>query len=388
LEIGVVYNFGVHKGGGDYVFLNILEVLKDLEYDVSLITSNPSGLYEANSLFDKNVKDVNICHIKTSSFLPHPYTIAYIGKKVAEKYDLLLISDDLPKCLKNDRFICYINYSHATRFKFKNYIARKYWETSSGKVSWWIHERLFPRFFSTHCISNQWLLIVNSWVTFEHTLKTFDLDPKSLELLHPPVDSAFISEIWRKSKIRKENLVVSIGRFEPDKGFNDVLEALAFLEGKINVDLCLIGFSYDDSYLEALQKTIRDKGLEGKVELLINADRKSIIDRLLRAKTIVHSTLHEPFGIAVVEGMAAGCVPIVRKGFNGPWLEITQKGNYGMGFETIGELASILEMVIGDYDSLDVEKIRNMSSQFDKDRFKKRFSLIFNKFLENYLTRN
>jgi glycosyltransferase involved in cell wall biosynthesis len=380
MRVAMIYDFSVNKGGGDFVMLNILEALCDAGYKVSLLTSYAKGLRESAEFFDKPVPNVDICHVKVPSYLRHPYTIAYIARKVAEAgsstYDAYLVSDDIPKCIANQKGVCYMHYPHAARFKFKEYVATKYKTTMRGRLAWRIHKNLFPRFYLVDRKPEKWLLVANSMVTRQHAAETFHVDVEDVVLLNPPVASRAINEMWKNNSSEKENLVVCVGRFEPEKRFTEVLHALARLK-KINVKLSLIGFAYDE---RCIFEVIRALGLEKNVELLVNAERRTLIDRLLRAKAIVHPTPYEPFGIAVVEGMAAGCVPIVRMGVNGPWLEITEEGKYGLGFSSLEELTDVMENVIEFYDRFNIEDIVSKALKFDETEFKRRFIRIFENF--------
>ena len=383
MRIAVIYDFAMNKGGGDFVMLNILEALNNANYKVSLLTSRPKGLYESAEFFDKPVPNADICHIRVPSYLRHPYTIAYIAREVAkikgDTYDAYLVSDDIPKYIASQKGICYMHYPHAARFKFKEYIATKYRTTLRGRLIWRFHRTIFPKFYLTSGKPKNWLFVANSIVTRRHVAESFHVDVENVALLNPPVAARRINEIWRNSSLEKENLIVCVGRFEFEKRFTDVIQALAHLKKSIDVKLSLIGFKYDERHLVKAIKTFR---LDGNVELLVNAERESLISRLLKAKAIVHPTPHEPFGIAVVEGMAAGCIPIVRRRFNGPWLEITKEGKYGLGFSDLGELTNAIEKVIEFYDSFDVEAIVARALKFDEAEFKRKFVNLF----ENFMT--
>jgi glycosyltransferase involved in cell wall biosynthesis len=374
MRVAMIYDFGVNKGGGDFVMLNILEVLCDAGYEVSLLTSYAKGLRESAEFFDKPVPNVDICHVKVPSYLRHPYTIAYIARKVAEvgssNYDAYLVSDDIPKCIAKQKGVCYMHYPHAARFNFKEYVATKYKTTMRGRLAWRIHKNLFPRFYLVDRKPEKWLLVANSIVTRQHAAETFHVDVEDVVLLNPPVASRAINEMWKNNSSEKENLVVCVGRFEPEKRFTEVLHALARLKKKVDVRLSLIGFTCDEKHIF---KMIRTLGLEENVEFLVNAERRTLIDRLLRAKAIVHPTTHEPFGIAVVEGMAAGCIPIIRRGFNGPWMEITQKGTYGLGFRSVDELGNMLLKAIMRYDDFDINAVTSKALEFDETVFKEKF---------------
>jgi len=374
MKAAMIYDFGVNKGGGDFVMLNILEALCNAGYKVSLLTSYAKGLQESAEFFDKPVPNVDICHVKVPSYLRHPYTIAYIARKAAEvgssTYDAYMVSDDIPKCIANQKGICYMHYPHAARFNFKEYVATKYKTTMRGRLAWRIHKTLFPRFYLVDRMPEKWLLVANSTITRQHAAETFHVDVEDVVLLNPPVASRAINEMWKNNPSEKENLVVCVGRFELEKRFTEVLHALARLKKKVDVRLSLIGFTCDEKYIF---KMVRMLGLEENVEFLVNAERRMLIDRLLRAKAIVHPTPHEPFGIAVVEGMAAGCIPIVRRGFNGPWMEIMQKGTYGLGFSSVDELGNMLLEAIMRYDDFNINAVTSRAFEFDETVFKEKF---------------
>ncbi|XHH08904.1 MAG: glycosyltransferase family 4 protein [Candidatus Bathyarchaeia archaeon] len=384
MKIAVVYDFSSHNGGGDLVMLSILETLKNAGHQLTLVTSNPNGLTAVNAFFGKNVDCHNIQFIKLPPFLPHPYTIAYMAKKIKEKsFDGYVFSDDVPKCLWNKKVICYIHYSHAARLKFTFYLTNKYRERISGRILCYIHRSIFEIFYPTVRIpTRNWLLIANSFTTQKHTAQTFSLAPDQIRLVYPPVASTKINTLLKNEKVEKRNNVVCLGRFEPDKGFDNVIRSLSILRNKFEVTLILMGFAYDQAFLENLRNYIKTLRLENRVILRVNAERNEVIDNLLTAKALVHPAKNEPFGLSVVEAMAAGCVPIVSRGLNGPWNEIIQNGKYGLGYATPVELASMIQRVVEKYDFYNINAITQRSLDFDEKVFKEKMLKIFQKFLE------
>jgi len=385
MKVGVIYDFAVNLGGGDFVMLNILEALYSVGYEITLITSYPEGLQSSARFFGRTAPSVNIYYVKVPRFLRHPYSVAYIAYKVSKTsrdfFDIYITSDDIPIFIADCKGVCYMHYPHATRLKLKRYVARKYRDTLHGKLIWKIHEFMFPRLYVADKKPKNWLLVANSIITREHIAKTFQVSNKEIILLNPPVASSIINEMLRKSSFEKENLIASVGRFESEKRFVDVLYAMKWLKEKIaDVKLSLIGFKQEEM---KLFKIIRNFGLEKNVEILISADRKIVLDRLLRAKAIVHPAPHEPFGIAVVEGMAAGCIPIVRRGSNGPWLEIIAEGRYGIGFSNLHELVEAMEKAVKFYDDFDINRVILRALEYDESIFKQRFIDVILSFLVN-----
>ncbi len=382
MRVAIIYDFGVNKGGGDFVMLNVLEALSNAGYEISLLTSYPEGLHESAKFFDKLISNPDIHYVRVPSYLRHPYTTAYVARKVAkvgsDAYDAYLVSDDIPKYIADKKGICYMHYPHAARLKFKEYIATKYKMTLHGRLAWRLHKAFFPKFFLTDRKPESWLLMANSIVTRRHAAETFHVGVENVALLNPPVAARRINEMRRNSSLEKENLIVCVGRFELEKRFTEVLQALVRLKRSVDVKLSLIGFAHDE---RRVLEAIRALKLERNVELIVDAKRETLINRLLRAKVLVHPTPHEPFGIAVVEGMAAGCIPVVKRGFNGLWLEITKKGKYGFGFSSLKELADVMEKVIEFYDGFNVEAIVARALEFDEAKFRQKLIDMFENFM-------
>jgi len=74
---------------------------------------------------------------------------------------------------------------------------------------------------------------------------------------------------------------------------------------------------------------------------LINASEELKTEILRKAKIYLHPTKYEHFGIAVVEAMAAGLIPVVHRS-GGPWTDIVEFGKYGFSFSNLEEVEYII----------------------------------------------
>lgn len=164
----------------------------------------------------------------------------------------------------------------------------------------------------------------------------------SPEVLYPPVAPIFPGE--------KGPIILSVGRMTAgghNKKHGAMIEAFRRLEAKgINGwSLVLVGSAGrgDLNYIEGLRKSARGS----HVEILPNVDRASLEALYARASLYWHATgygederIHpehfEHFGIAVVEAMSAGCVPIVLNGGGLP--EIVRHGVSGWLWDDIETL--------------------------------------------------
>jgi len=173
VRVGITYDFGVIRGGGDFVMLNVIEAPSNKGYDVSLTTSNLRGFYETAEFFTENTPNVDLQNIKVPRFLKHPYTIAYMANKTVRSggYDVYIASDDIPKCISDKKGAYYVHYPHAARLKFEEYIADRYKKTLSGRLVWHAHRTLFRKFYPANALPENWLLVVNSTVSRKHVVE-------------------------------------------------------------------------------------------------------------------------------------------------------------------------------------------------------------------------
>lgn len=139
------------------------------------------------------------------------------------------------------------------------------------------------------------------------------------EIVYPPVDLVLPGA-------EKRNIIVSIGRFggRLQQGKGQTALVAAFREfiarSRGNWKLCLIGACYQPEDFAHLS-TVREAARGLPVEFMVNAERSAVLDTLAEAKIFWHMAglldesgdpyRAEHFGIATVEAMRAGCVPIV-----------------------------------------------------------------------------
>jgi len=382
MRICLIRDLGRPIAGGDRTVLAMVDALLEAKHNLVWATSDPKGIVRAAEAFGKGCvlerSNIEIVRCRMASFIPHPYSVAYIAKEVREKYDAFLVTDDIPKSLSG-KVISYVHYPHSARIVLNSLIEYEYRKSVNGRLKWFVHKLLFPKFFYTHEISDRIMLIANSTLTKSHILKV--LKPKFMQVLYPPIKSKHIYGIFKKEgKSIKGDSAVFIGRVIPEKNIEDIIYVARLIKDRIKLKFKIIGFLEDKAFLEYLIRVVKGLRLRN-VQFMINASREKVIDMLLRAKFIIHPAQYEPFGASVVEGMAAGCVPIVKRGVNGPWMDITQKGLYGFGYDTPRELAMILTELIKEYDSLKLDKITDRALNFEEEHFKRSFVGIVNSFL-------
>lgn len=165
----------------------------------------------------------------------------------------------------------------------------------------------------------------------------------------------------------KEPLIVSVGRFFPDghghaKRQAELVRAMALLAPRLpGWRLALVGRAMGDGvgYLDEVRALARDL----PVDLHVDVDAAAVDDLLGRASVYWHGAglgvdverhpeRAEHFGIAVVEAMSAGTVPVVA-GVGGPAHLVTD-GVDGYHVHDVAGLAEATVGLAGDADRLAV----------------------------------
>lgn len=106
--------------------------------------------------------------------------------------------------------------------------------------------------------------------------------------------------------------ILFIGRFVPAKGVHELIDACRLLraEGAPSFEVTLVGNeAYSDpAYLARLRTQIAEVG--DTVHLRGTVDDATLAGLLRRAHVLALPSYHEGFGKPVIEGLAAGCIPV------------------------------------------------------------------------------
>lgn len=230
------------------------------------------------------------------------------------------------------------------------------------------------------------LVLANSSFTSEWIKRRWGV---GAEVVYPPVDLTVPS-------VAKENLIVSIGRFDGVKGRKGHLAQVEAFRNflvatRAGWKLCLIGSCYgaeDQAYLALVREAARDL----PVEFAVNAERAEMCMLLAKAKIFWHTAglyddeqdkpyKAEHFGIATVEAMRAGCIPVVIA--SGGQREIILHGHDGFLSRDLLELVEMTKAVAQNEALLHAvaERARRRSAAFTGVEFERRMKEIVGRFL-------
>ena len=172
--------------------------------------------------------------------------------------------------------------------------------------------------------------IVTASSEFENMLiaDTYKVDENKIKKIIPGVDREIFSP---DLSIKRENIFLSIGRIQEQKGQLQTLEFLNnFRKIKNDFKCIFIGGpsgKYGEEYLLELKRTVKDFNLEKHVEFLDNLPQTKIIELLNKSKLLIHTSQFETFGLVAIEANTMG-VPVLTIN-NGSLMEIIENNKNG-----------------------------------------------------------
>lgn len=294
-------------------------------------------------------------------------TICELAKLLAERYKVSIATNiqfDEDKTRERLKYLLgydlwgidIVNFKEAERERDWDIFINGEWGSMKRGIG--RRQNLFFTMFPHTCVDYEFLnsydiIVANSEFTQDYVHKLWKRDS---EIVYPPVD---IGSIVQKEQSKKENIILSVGRFFPAPG-SKKQEVLIKAFWKLNIpkdwEFHLVGSCnkarrQDVEYIKNLQE-MADKNKN--VFLHVNASAKELSDLYGKAKIFWAATGYgesnpataEHFGISVVEALSNGLYPIVYD-FGGQ-AEIVKKVREGMVWEDLAGLIRQTEENISD----------------------------------------
>ncbi|MFC1655428.1 glycosyltransferase [Patescibacteria group bacterium] len=216
---------------------------------------------------------------------------------------------------------------------------------------------------------------------------------KADKVIYPPIDMA------HKKSVKKENIILSVGRFEESGSKKQYELAEAFSEickknKKIANEWKLIlagGTIQKNPYLKKIQRFVKSNSCN--IEIQTNVENEDLKQLYANAKIFWHACglnqhkkknphLIEHFGMSTVEAMQNGCAPIVING--GGQREIIDHKKNGFRFNSEKDLKKITLKLIKNENLLrNIQKnAKNDSKKYEKHIFQNHFLKIIDPMVE------
>jgi len=341
-------------GGSERVAVAVLNVMKDLGYQVTLVTLSEINK-EKIKKWDPNFIDPDKIIIKKFPLKFGNYKALYLSLMTKKERSFSTIGDitwsdysyiHFPWSLTDN--LKYIdNY-----YKYESYIGNRKLRMYYLPYKY-IHRFLFRK-------SKTKLLANSNW-----TRKILEISGYRAETLYPPVD---ISRIKIKSANRDPKLVVYVGRISPEKNIENIIEVAKRMK-----DYKFIILGSEGRNKKYVNYILNNAKSLNNLFIKKNPSDKEIMDYFSKSKIYFHPKINEHFGISIVEAMAAGLTPVVHKS-GGAWHDIVEEGKYGIGYCNINNAVDSIKKA----SNVEFDYSRKIY-QFSFENFKKNLSAILEK---------
>ena len=196
-------------------------------------------------------------------------------------------------------------------------------------------------------------------------------------VVFPPVESKIIAENV-PLKNDREDTVVILSRISREKKLEYSILILRLLHQffGIRAKLYIIGSLNDITYYQYLKSLAKRMHLEDHISFFLDVDEETKIRLLSKGKVLFHPMPGEHFGIAIVEAMAAGLIPVINRESGIGSLRILDEKRLYSDLEKPLDIARIIAEVLNNWSLEYAYKLRKIALLFDSENFRQRIGEI------------
>jgi glycosyltransferase involved in cell wall biosynthesis len=160
-------------------------------------------------------------------------------------------------------------------------------------------------------LRNSRVVVADSENTRRDIIQSYGIAPDKVRVIYPGYDPATFSagDAERLPDGRAGSYLLYVGNLLPHKNLLNLLDALAILRRRCPARLIIRGEG-QVSYARAVRERVETLGLGDAVTFQTYADGAALRDLYARAACLVLPSLHEGFGLPVLEAMACG-TPVI-----------------------------------------------------------------------------
>jgi len=322
-------------GGAHLVACWMIQALVD-EFDLTLVTWEDIDFAKLNRHFGTSIDGtkLKICPVHpmlrpTTLFDPDPGSVQpnmlvmRMAKKMRGQFDLVMSAEmeyDFGPPISGRSDIQYLHcpgYSHLSA-EILSASDLRGWPRLRAMVKGRLRPWMLIGDFSFERMRAN-LTLTNSHWTAQWIQDTYGIEST---VLYPPAPGIFPQVPWEQ----RQNGVLCLGRLNPEKRADWIIDQLAPLRSKIdNLHLHIVG---NQSFLKTEQRYYRllsplVAANKDWVTLHENIPRQELTELASRQRYGIHARIDEHFGIAVAEMVCAGCIPLVHN--SGGQVEIVRR---------------------------------------------------------------
>jgi alpha-1,2-mannosyltransferase len=278
--------------------INVVNILEELrgqqrtyDYDITINTHGDMAPYYHPSFEKDNA--ITYCHFPTAKYFIESENMGYLQRDLNISITSANNNNDNEN---NDN-----DYKHST-VNNSDALSRREKECFSIlKYGYWN-------------LIKDTTIIANSEFTRRAIINSFGID--NIYILAPPIDveSFRNAALTNDDDNKRDDIILVISRIDPYKQIENAIKLAKILKTKsIGKGMKIVGslYYYNFNYYSYLKQMVIDFELTNYVQFEINACLDKLLFIMRHSKVYFHPMIGEHFGMAVVEAMAAGLIPIV-----------------------------------------------------------------------------
>jgi glycosyltransferase involved in cell wall biosynthesis len=222
-------------------------------------------------------------------------------------------------------------------------------------------------------------VITNSEFSRRAIVNAFGSD--NIYVLSPPIDIETFRNVALMANGDDEtnDIILVISRIAPHKKIENAIKLAKILkDNNVSKGMKIVGnlYYYFFDYYSELKQMVLDLGLTDYLTFEINASLDKLLSIIRESRVYFHPMIGEHFGMAVLEAMAAGLIPVVPN--EGGLTEFVPQEYQ---FNTIEQAAEIIMHVFTHLPKTERIKISNDINKFSNSHYIEGFQTILNELL-------
>lgn len=343
-------------GGSEAVSLAIANALEELDHDIDYYSNNDVEDIANKLGYDlPNADFKNLQSSTLANFLEKTGRFTVLEQRVENR-------ELLKQIKKIDADILFLTYGLLNSGTSIDPVTIQYIHRPPRKLS--EPKSLYQKLYRKFCALYGENELLDADLTIFNSNFTRSCWDEEGQVIYPPVESDFKKVPWSE----KSHKAIIVGRITKDKNIEEAVEICS----KTSLKLTIAGITEDHQYLRQLEeKYSGDDWIEIKTDLSRGALKEEIQD----SKIGLLCKRKEHFGIAVVEYLKAGALPMVRNEGGPREIVPTEK----MTYSTIDEAVKNIDYLCRSPEAFQ-ELGANRAEDFSKEKFKEEIK----KTVENY----
>jgi glycosyltransferase involved in cell wall biosynthesis len=344
--------------------INIIEELRqrrqqgenheDYNYDITINTNGDAAPYYHPSFSKGNA--ITYCHFPSTKYHIESENIDYLKTDLGMTERSNVFADNKDHEDINNPKNCKTKPQFSRRKEYFEILKYGYWNLMRNST-----------------------VITNSEYSRTAIVNACGLD--NIYILSPPIDIETFRNValMANGDYETNDIILVISRIAPHKKIENAIKLAKILkDNNVGKEMKIVGnlYYYFFDYYSELKQMVLDLGLTDYITFEINASLDKLLSIIRESRVYFHPMIGEHFGMAVLEAMAAGLIPVVPNEGG-----ITEFVPQEYQFNTIEQAAEIIMYVFNHLPKTERIKINDDINKFSNSHYIEGFQTILNEVL-------